>query len=360
MNQFNRFQSSSSSSAPETSSPSGSPETNGNPSNLGAGSAPTALHLAVVGAGQIGTPLVERLRALGHQVTWVSRSRPKQVPEGVTHHALDASDGEALAKVVRGAQALIAAVNPAQYDAAVWAKTLPPLHRGLIEGAGKAEVRLVLLDALYLYTTDEGPLSPQTRQEPKTEKGKVRKQLSDLLATAQRSHQVRATVLRAPDFWGNGLSSALFTEQTLASLRRGKRPLLLGDPSQPHAFAHRDDVIESLIALALAPSDVEGQVFHAPVIHVPPQALAAAYAKAFGVTVRPFVLPRWLLRMMSPFFTPIRGLLEMLPQWEQPYLVDDSSFCVRFGVKATTLEEGMANVAEPTRHDVPTAPLAQA
>jgi nucleoside-diphosphate-sugar epimerase len=297
--------------------------------------------IVVVGAGQIGTPLVERLGREGHAVTWISRSRPAQVPEGVRHVALDASDGARLAEVARGARALIAAVNPPIYDATVWARTLPALHRGLIDGAAGAGTRLVLLDALYLYTTREGPLAPTTRQAPETEKGKVRKQLSDLVVAAQREGRLRATVLRAPDFWGPELNSALLTRAALAGLRTGKRPFLIGNPDAAHAFAHRDDVIHALITLALAPADVEGQVFHAPVIHETPRAMVEAYARAYGVKARPFVTPGWLLRAFGLFSPSMRGLVEMLPQWQAPYLVDDSGFRARFRVEPTSLEQGV-------------------
>jgi nucleoside-diphosphate-sugar epimerase len=302
-------------------------------------------HIVVVGAGQIGTPLVSRLVREDLQVTWVSRTRPRSVPQGVRHVALDASDPAALARAAAGAHALIAAVNPAVYDARVWADTLPPLQRGLIEAAGSTGARLVLLDALYLYTTREGPLSPSTRQAPETEKGKIRKQLADMLGQAQRAGQLRATVLRAPDFWGTGLSSALLTQQALDGMRTGKRPLLIGNPDVPHAFSHRDDVVEALVTLALAPDEVEGQVFHAPVIHVTPRELVAAFGESLGVGVRPFVAPRWLLRLVGMFSASVRGLVEMLPQWSAPYLVDDASYCQRFGVRATSLAEGAARVS---------------
>jgi nucleoside-diphosphate-sugar epimerase len=298
--------------------------------------------IVVVGAGQIGTPMVERLRREGHAVTWISRRRPDHVPEGVRHVALDASDGARLAEVARGARALIAAVNPPVYDAGVWAQTLPALHRGLIEGAAGAGTRLVLLDALYLYTTREGPLAPTTRQAPETAKGKVRKELADMLVAAQREGLLRATVLRAPDFWGPELSSALLTRDALAGLRSGKRALLIGNPEAPHAFAHRDDVIGALIALAFAADDVEGQVFHAPVIHETPRAMVEAYAKVYGVAPRVLVAPGWLLRVAGLFSRQMGGLVEMLPQWESPYLVDDSSFRLRFGAAPISLAQGAA------------------
>lgn len=298
-------------------------------------------HIVVVGAGQIGTPLVNRLVRDGHHVTWLSRTKPRDVPTGATHLSVDATDADAVAKVARGAHAMIAAVNPATYDAKVWAETLPPLHHGLIEGAARAGTRLVLLDALYLYSTEHGPLSPRTPQTPSTAKGRIRKATADMLAAAQRDGRLEATTLRAPDFWGPGLSSALLTTEVLTGLRQGKRPLALGNPDAPHAFAHRDDVVEGLVRLAFAGPDVVGEVFHAPVIHVTQREMVTAFATELGVSVAPRVAPRWLLRVAGLFSASTGGLVEMLPQWEAPYLVDDSDYRARFGGAPISLEHGV-------------------
>jgi nucleoside-diphosphate-sugar epimerase len=303
------------------------------------------MNIAVVGAGQIGTPVVERLHALGAHVTWISRTRPRVIPEGVLHKSVDATDGRALADAVRGADALIAAVNPATYDAAIWRETLPPLQRGLIDAASRAGTRLVVLDALYLYALDQGPLSPETPAQPSTQKGRVRKQIADMLTEAQAAGSVRATVLRASDFWGPDLSAALLTREGIAGLKQGKRPFLVGDPDQPHAFSHRDDVVDALVNLALADADVEGRVFHAPVVHVAPRALVSAVSRALGVDVKPIVAPGWLLRVFGVFSKQMGGLVEMLPQWQAPYLVDDRGYCERFNVQARTLAQGVAQLA---------------
>jgi nucleoside-diphosphate-sugar epimerase len=301
-------------------------------------------HIVVVGAGQIGKPLVARLAREGHRVSWLSRTAPAVVPDGARHLSVDVRDGDALARAAQGAHAIIAAVNPATYDADVWRATLPPLHRGLIAGAEMAGVRLVVLDALYLYATHEGPLSPETRQESATEKGKIRKNVADMCSKAQRAGTLRATTLRASDFWGPELSSALLTREGILALRSGKRPMLIGNPDAPHAFSHRDDVVAALIALAFAEADVEGRVFHAPVIHVTQRELVQACARALGVSARPLVTPRWMLRLAGLFSRSTRGLIEMLPQWEAPYLVDDSGYRERFQARAITLDEGAARM----------------
>jgi hypothetical protein len=95
----------------------------------------------------------------------------------------------------------------------------------------------------------------------------------------------------------------------------------------------------------LAENDVEGRVFHAPVLHVTPRQLVAAFAKAFEVAVKPFVAPGWLLRLIGLFSRTTRGMVEMLAQWQAPYLVDDSDYCRRFDVRANGLEEGVARLA---------------
>lgn len=305
--------------------------------------------IVVVGAGQIGTPLVARLAHEGHRVTWLSRTRPASVPEGAKHVSVDVRDGDALARAAKGADAIIAAINPATYDAGVWARELPPMHRGLIAGAGAVGARLVVLDALYLYANDEGPLSPRTPARPSTEKGKIRRALAEMLMNAHARGVVKATTLRASDFWGPGLTSALLTEDAARGLRAGKRPIVVGNPDVPHAFSHRDDVVDGLARLALAEDDVLGRVFHAPVIHTTVRDLVRAVASALGVAVEPRTTPRFVLSLLGVFSPAMHGLVEMLPQWEKPYLVDDSDYRARFGTEAITLEAGARALAESVR-----------
>jgi nucleoside-diphosphate-sugar epimerase len=174
-------------------------------------------------------------------------------------------------------------------------------------------------------------------------------QIAELYSEAQRSGHLRAVIFRASDFWGPELTGALLTRDALAGLKRGKRPILIGNPDAPHAFTHRDDVVRGLIKLAFAGDDVEGRVLHAPVIHVTQRELVQGYARALRVKVRPMVAPRWLVRLLGLFSKSTRGMVEMLPQWERPYLVDDSSYTKRFGVRAIALDEGVSSMVRPAQ-----------
>lgn len=298
--------------------------------------------LAVVGAGQIGQPLVRQLAALGYPVIWLSRTRPQSIPAGVTHRAVDVCNRATFCEAIAGASAIIAAINPPHYDATVWADTLPRLHTSLIAGAIGTGARLVLLDSLYLYATNSAaPLAPDSPQTPSTKKGQIRKHTADMVVQAQQTRNLRATVLRASDFWGPELHSALFSTAALQRIRQGRGPFLFGNPDAVHAFSFRDDVVHALLNLASATDSVEGQVFHAPVIHVAPRALARAFADALGVNAQPIVAPTWLMALLGLGSRQMRGMVEMIPQWQRPYLVDDSDYCQRFQAQATPLATGV-------------------
>lgn len=301
----------------------------------------------VVGAGQIGRPLVAALTAAGASVRWVSRRPPSQIPAGATHHALDASDGAALARVTEGVRAIFVAVNPAEYDARAWQRTLPPILEGVIAAARASRARLVVLENLYMYALDRGPLGPATPEEPSTAKGRVRKQLAERLRAAH-AEGLEVVSLRPSDFWGPGLDNAILTDKTVGDLRAGRRPMTLSSGKAVHAFSHRDDVVRTLVHLAVADRDVLGRAWICPSVHIAPRELLQRAAQALGVTVRPRALGRWQLWLAAPFVSGARGVIEMLPQWDAPYLVDDRETRARFGFEPVTVEAGVAALTGTT------------
>ncbi|MCA1783211.1 MAG: NAD-dependent epimerase/dehydratase family protein [Intrasporangiaceae bacterium] len=69
----------------------------------------------VIGAGGVGRHAAQALSEWGHEVRVVSRQGTDPQIRGVSPHAADAADPAALARVARGASAIINAANPRSY-----------------------------------------------------------------------------------------------------------------------------------------------------------------------------------------------------------------------------------------------------
>ncbi len=315
-------------------------------------------HVIVVGAGQIGRPLAARLLAMGNDVTSVSRRVPVALDPRVRHVVCDASSADALATVLTetGAKAVIVAANPETYSAKTWAAALFPLQRGVVDACRRSGARLVMLECLYMH----GPLerlAPDSPMAPVSKKGVVRAALTRELADAAR-HGLRVVRLRAPDFYGRGLSSAYLGDDSIGKAERGEWVVLPCSPDTPHAFAHRDDVVDSLIRLALEEDvgDCEASIYVVPSLHGTPRELLTAFARAArgnAATVRFVGLPAGVVKFFGLFVPFIRELAEMSYQWIAPYLVDDSKFRRRFGALPRSLQQAvvsqpLSNAANPS------------
>ena len=62
-----------------------------------------------------------------------------------------------------------------------------------------------------------------------------------------------------------------------------------------------------------------------------------------GKPARIQAAPKIVLRMMGLFNPGIREMIEMLYEFEEPFVVDDSKFERSFGQRATPLKEAIAN-----------------
>src|SRR5579859_1957793 len=102
------------------------------------------LHV-VLGAGQIGATLAQRLLARGKRVRQVRRGQPDAAAAASSVEWVpgDVSDPAFAAEAMRGAAVAYDCVNPS-YDE--WPLLLPPLRRAVLEGAARSGAKLVKLD----------------------------------------------------------------------------------------------------------------------------------------------------------------------------------------------------------------------
>ena len=298
------------------------------------------LHV-VFGAGQVGPRVAEALLAAGHRVR-IARRSAAPVPAGVALVRGDALDPGFCAEAARGAAAVYHCMNP-PYSARVWADVLPRFAENLVQAAGKADARLVVLDNLYALGRTHGrPMDEDTPIAPVSKKGEIRARVSVRLADAHRRGLARVVAGRASDFYGPGGEGTYFGPQLWPAVLRGKPGLFPANPDTPHTYHFIPDVGRGLAALGTATADVEGQTFMLPCAPAESsRALLARMSAALGREIRIRTLPSVVLRVLGLAVPIVREISEMRYQWEEPFVVDDRRFRARFpGVGPTDPDDG--------------------
>jgi nucleoside-diphosphate-sugar epimerase len=298
----------------------------------------------VFGTGAIGMALIEHLSASGKRVRAVNRSGSGNVPEGVEFVSGDATDNEFTTTACADASVVYFCLNPPYTN---WPELFPPLQAAVLEGAAVAGAKLVAADNLYMYPPMNGePLTEDMPDTATTKKGSVRAQMSRNLMAAHESGTVRVAVGRASDYFGpRGLLSAM-GERVFYPALAGKKAQTMGNPDLLHTYSYVPDIARGLAILGNN-EEADGQVWHlpnAPTITTEQfidQIYSATGTKA-GITA----MPRWMVNTVGLFNGNVRELKEMLYEYEQPFVVDDSKFKASFGDTATPLSEAIDTTVE--------------
>jgi len=296
----------------------------------------------VVGAGQIGRKVANLLLERGHQVRLVRRGPAGSPRPGLAWMRGDITDSAFADQACRGAAVVYNCANAADYHR--WDGVLQPLFNGVRHAAGRAGARLVVLDNLYMVGRPESvPFDEDTPMRPCSDKGRLRAELVEQLFAAHARGDVRATCGRASDFFGpDSPLSVIASPRFFARLAAGKSAEVFGDPDLPRAYSYTPDVARGLVELGADERSL-GRVWHLPVCHTgTTRELVTAFYRAAGKQPRMHVVPRWMLRGVGLLSPTVRAALEMLYQWEIPYVPDDARFVAEYGVRATALAEAVA------------------
>jgi nucleoside-diphosphate-sugar epimerase len=299
-----------------------------------------AKHL-VLGVGQIGSRIAAALVARGEEVVVVRRREGGAGIPGVIVRRGDLGDPAFAASLGQGVDVVYQCTNP-QYHR--WPAELLPNTEGAIAIAQRNGARLVVLDNLYAYgDTGAAPRSEDTEMAPCSKKGELRKRMADRYLEARRAG-LRVTLVRASDFVGPAMDQAVLGDRAIDRLLAGRAVEVMGDADQPHAYTYGPDVAEAMMRTA--------RLADAPfVVHVPTlparstRAWVEALASAIGGRPKVLRLPSWLLSAVG-FFDPVMGeLVEMIYQFESPFLVDDARSRALLGMEPTRFEDQIATIA---------------
>jgi nucleoside-diphosphate-sugar epimerase len=296
------------------------------------------LHV-VFGTGPVGLAVADELSRRDRRVRLVNRSGRADAADGVEVVGGDAADRAFASEACSGATVVYFALNP-PYNR--WPELFPALQDGVLDGAARAGARLVAMENVYMYGPTGGrPLTEDLPYAADTRKGEVRARMSRDLFAAHEAGKVRVTAGRASDFFGPRVTESAAGASIFGRAISGKAAQVAGDPELPHTYTYAPDIGKGLVTLG-EHEEAFGRAWHLP---GPETVSTRRFVEVvFGETGGEFKLqraPKVLFRIMGLFDPAMREMVEMLYEFEEPFIVDHTAFAEAFGDHATPLDEAV-------------------
>ncbi|MBL8098352.1 MAG: NAD(P)H-binding protein [Anaerolineales bacterium] len=295
----------------------------------------------ILGTGAIGRAVAEELIKRGESVCMVNRSgKMVEAPTGVEIKAADLYDQAQVKEVTRGAKVVYQSSQP---DYATWQEKFPPLQKSIIDGLTGSDAKLVLVENLYMYGETHGkPMTEDMPHNAHTKKGKVRSEISKAAFEAHRAGKVKVTSARGADFFGEwGLPSSM-GERAFYPLLKNKPAQLVGRIDIPHTHTYIKDFGKALVILGER-DEADGQAWHVPndLPNMTQSEMIRMFAEEAGVEPKMSGMGRMMMWIGGFFIPEAKESLEMMYEFEQPFIVDSSNFEKMFGMKATPMREAI-------------------
>ena len=295
----------------------------------------------VLGTGAIGRAIAEELLRRGESVRMVNRSgKMDEIPVGVEVIASDLYDPARVREVTRGARVVYQSAQPPYSE---WTEKFPPLQKSIVDGLTGSGAKLVLVENAYMYGDPHGkPLMEDTPYHAHTRKGRVRGEISRAAFEAHKAGKVRVTAGRGGNFFGPWGTDSTMGARAFYPLLDGKPAQLIGQTDIPHTHTYVRDFGRALVMLG-EHEDAYGQAWHVPndQPRITQGELVRLFAEEAGVEPKMSSMGRLMMSIGGLFIPEAKETVEMMYEFEKPFIIDSSKFEKTFGLKATPLREAI-------------------
>ena len=305
-------------------------------------SAGLSLNYVVLGTGAIGRAIAEELIKRGEFVRMVNRSgKMDEIPAGVEVVASNLYDQVKVQEVTRGAKVVYQCSQPRYHE---WVEKFPSLQKSIIDGLTGSDAKLVIVENLYMYGESNGkPFTEDMQHNAHTRKGKTRSEMSKAALAAHQAGKVKVAIGRGSDFFGPwGFGTTAMGERTFYPMLNGKAAGLVGNIDVPHTHTYVKDFGKALVTLGER-AEADGQAWHVPndSPRISQREMAGMIAAEMGLPPKVSAMGKTMMWIGSLFIPEAKEAVEMMYEFEQPFIVDSSKFENTFGVKATPMREAI-------------------
>lgn len=307
----------------------------------------------VFGTGAIGRAVAEELTKRGQRVRMVNRSgKMDELPEGVELVTADLYDPAQVKEVTQGAKVVYQSAQPPYHQ---WPEKFPGLQNSILEGLTGSAAKLVLVENLYMYGEMNGKaLSEDTPYNAHTRKGRVRAEISKAAFQAHKDGRVRVTSARGGNFFGPWGTDSTMGERVFFPLLRGKPAQLIGRTDLPHSHTYVKDFGRALVILGER-DEADGQAWHVPndQPRMTQAELVRIFAEEADVEPRMSSMGKLMMSIGGLFIPAARESVEMMYEFDKPFVVDSSKFEKAFEMKATAIREAMRETVTWYKNHLP-------
>ena len=295
----------------------------------------------VLGTGAIGRAVAQELVKRGERVRMVNRSgKMDELPAGVDVLAADLYDPERVKEVTRGAKVVYQASQPAYQE---WTVNFPQLQKSILDGLTGSGAKLVLVENVYMYGDTQGrPMTEDLPYNAHTRKGHVRGTISSAAFAAHKEGRIRVTAARGGNYFGPWGTDSTMGGRAFYPLLRGKPAQLIGRTDLPHTHTYLKDFGTALVVLGER-DEADGQVWHVPNDQpaMTQAALVRLFAQEAGIEPKISSMGKAMMRIGGLFIPEARESVEMMYEFDKPFIIDSSKFEKTFGLKATPIRDAI-------------------
>jgi nucleoside-diphosphate-sugar epimerase len=212
-----------------------------------------------------------------------------------------------------------------------WESKQMPIMNTILQGASGVAKRLVLVNNVYAYSLPPTPLVSETHPtDPQTKKGKIRREMEQMLAKAHEKGEIEGVVARFPDFYGPYAENS-FLHSVFWSLLEKKTVYWVGPLDVEREYVFIPDAAKALVRLAR--KDVAaGQVWNIPGGGGITGDQVIKYAsKILGYEPKVVSVKKWMLRLLGIGDKTIREIVELYYLYDRPVLLDGQKYQTQIG-----------------------------
>jgi nucleoside-diphosphate-sugar epimerase len=293
----------------------------------------------IYGTGPLGRAVMKELLTRGKQVRMVNTTGIADVPHGVTIVKCNAYSAEETRACSIGADVVYLCAQPAYTQ---WVEKFPALMKSISVGAASNVSKLVMGDNLYMYGEVHGNLHEGLPHAAHTRKGRVRAQIAQDLFDLHKRGVLQATIGRGSDFFGPHVFSSSLGDRVFPQILRDRSASGIGNLDLLHTYTFVEDFGKALVMLG------ESEKAYGEVWHVPnPQTMTTRQVihlafKLAGKPPKVASIGKMMIRIGGLFVPMVKEALEMMYQFDKPFVVDHSKFTHAFGDIANSMEEALA------------------